>query len=166
MNKTTYEEYLDKNSEIRVFSVAVFEKLSDGTRFVVTNTHPAPTGQAENYARNFADLLKIADVELEKYKDLPVIMTGDFNTKEQAEMYRTFMNTAGVKDAKYEADTLVRDYCTYSGWQKAPKSGNANCIDHIFVNSKTDVKLFNVVIDHDVPNTSDHIPIYADIALK
>ena len=81
-------------------------------------------------------------------------------------MYKTFMDTAGVKDAKYEADTLVRDYCTYSGWQKAPKAGNASCIDHIFVNDKTDVKLFNVVIDHDVPNTSDHIPIYADIALK
>lgn len=163
------EEYvldLDKNSDIRVFSVAVFEKLSDGKRFVVTNTHPAPTGQAENYARNFADLLKLADVELEKYKDLPVIMTGDFNTKEQSAMYKTFMDTAGVKDAKYEADVLVRDYCTYSGWQKAPKAGNASCIDHIFVNDKTDVKLFNVVIDHDVPNTSDHIPIYADIALK
>ena len=163
------EEYvldLDKNSDIRVFSVAVFEKLSDGKRFVVTNTHPAPTGQAANYERNFADLMRIADAELEKYKDLPVIMTGDFNTKEQSAMYKTFMNTAGVKDAKYEADVLVRDYCTYSGWQKAPIKGNASCIDHIFVNDRTDVKLFNVVIDHDVPNTSDHIPIYADITLK
>jgi endonuclease/exonuclease/phosphatase family metal-dependent hydrolase len=93
-------------------------------------------------------------------------MTGDFNTKEQAAMYKTFMDTAGVKDAKYEADVLVRNYCTYSGWQKAPIKGNASCIDHIFVNDKTDVKLFNVVIDHDVANTSDHIPIYADVALN
>lgn len=157
---------LDKNSDIRVFSVAVFEKLSDGKRFVVTNTHPAPTGQAENYARNFADLMRIAADELAKYKDLPVIMTGDFNTKEQSSMYTSFMSAAGVKDAKYEADVLVRNYCTYSGWQKAPIKGNASCIDHIFVNGNTDVKLFNVVIDHDVANTSDHIPIYADIALK
>lgn len=163
------EEYvvdLDKNSEIRVFSVAVFEKLSDGKRFVVTNTHPAPTGQAENYERNFGDLLTIAKAELEKYKDLPVIMTGDFNTKEQSQMYTKFMTTVGVKDAKYEADKLVREYSTYSGWQKDPKPGKASCIDHIFVNAKTDVKLFNVVIDHDVKNTSDHIPIYADITLK
>ena len=163
------EEYvidLDKNSDIRVFSVAVFEKLSDGKRFVVTNTHPAPTGQAENYARNFADLMRIAADELAKHKDLPVIMTGDFNTKEQSAMYTNFMSAAGVKDAKYEADVLVRNYCTYSGWQKAPIKGNASCIDHIFVNDKTDVKLFNVVIDHDVANTSDHIPIYADIALN
>jgi endonuclease/exonuclease/phosphatase family metal-dependent hydrolase len=29
-----------------------------------------------------------------------------------------------------------------------------------------EVKLFNVVIDHNVRNTSDHIPIYADIALN
>lgn len=164
------EEYvldLDKNSEIRVFSVAVFEKLSDGKRFVVTNTHPAPTGQAENYKRNFADMMRISAEQMEKYKDLPVIQTGDFNTKEQASMYKTYLDTTGLKDAKYEADVLVRDYCTFSGWPNvAPKKGNANCIDHIFVNGKTDVKLFNVVIDHDVRNTSDHIPIYADIALN
>jgi len=158
---------LDKNSDIRVFSVAVFEKLSDGSRFVVTNTHPAPTSQAANYQRNFADLLTLADGELEKYKDLPVIMTGDFNTKEQAPMYKTFMETAGVKDAKYAAEVLVRDFCTFSGWPNAaPKAGNANCIDHIFVNDKVGVKLFNVVIDHDVEATSDHIPIYADLDLQ
>ena len=81
-------------------------------------------------------------------------------------MYKTYLATTNLKDAKYEADVLVRDYCTFSGWQTAPKPGNANCIDHIFVNSNVDVKLFNVVIDHDVQNTSDHIPIYADIALN
>ena len=157
---------LDKNSEIRVFAVAIFEKLSDGKRFIVTNTHPAPTGQAENYARNFADMMRISTEQMEKYKDIPVIQTGDFNTKEQSAMYKTYMESTNLKDAKYEADVLVRDYCTYSGFGNAPKPGNANCIDHIFVNSKVDVKLFNVVIDHDVAHTSDHIPIYADIALK
>ena len=82
-------------------------------------------------------------------------------------MYKQFMDTVGVKDAKYEADVLVRDYCTFSGWPNvAPKSGNANCIDHIFVNSHTDVKLYNIVIDHDVELASDHIPVYADIDLK
>ena len=148
-------------------SVAVFEKLSDGKRFIVTNTHPAPTGQAANYERNFADLMRIAGAELEKYKDLPVIMTGDFNTKEQASMYTEFMKTVGVKDAKYDAEVLVRDYCTFSGWPDvAPKKGNASCIDHIFINANADAKLFNVVIDHNVEDTSDHIPIYADIDLK
>jgi endonuclease/exonuclease/phosphatase family metal-dependent hydrolase len=157
---------LDKNSDIRVFAVAIFEKLSDGKRFIVTNTHPAPTGQAENYARNFADMMRISTEQMEKYKDIPVIQTGDFNTKEQSAMYKTYMESTNLKDAKYEADVLVRDYCTYSGFGNAPKPGNASCIDHIFVNSKVDVKLFNVVIDHDVAHTSDHIPIYADIALK
>ena len=163
------EEYvidLDTNSDIRVFSVAIFETLSDGKRFVVTNTHPAPPGQAENYARHFADLMRIAPEQMEKYKDIPVIQTGDFNTEEQSPIYKQYLEATNLKDAKYEADVLVRDYCTYSGWQEAPKPGNSYCIDHIFVNDKTDVKLFNVVIDHDVPNTSDHIPIYADITLK
>ena len=163
------EEYvidLDTNSDIRVFSVAIFETLSDGKRFVVTNTHPAPPGQVENYARHFENLMRIAPEQMEKYKDLPVIQTGDFNTEEQALIYKQYLEATNLKDAKYEADVLVRDYCTYSGWQEAPKPGNSYCIDHIFVNDKTDVKLFNVVIDHDVANTSDHIPIYADITLK
>lgn len=163
------EEYvidLDQNSDIRVLSVAIFEKLSDGKRFVVTNNHPAPTGQAENYERNFADLIRLSTDLMGKYKDLPVIQTGDFNTKEQSDMYQKYMDQTGLKDAKYVADVLVRSYNTFCGLNKDPKKGNSNCIDHIFVNDKTSVKLFNVVIEHDVSKTSDHIPIYADIELK
>lgn len=42
------DEYLldlEPNSDIRVFSIGVFEKLSDGKQFVVTNTHPAPSSR-------------------------------------------------------------------------------------------------------------------------
>ncbi len=159
---------LDAGSNIRVFSVAVFEKLSDGTRFVVTNTHPAPTSQAENYRRNFADMMTIAQKEMAKYADLPFIMTGDFNTGENAAMYQTLINTVKVKDAKYDAETLVRKQGTFlkGGWGGSFNNDESRCIDHIFINDKADAKLFNVVIDHDVEKTSDHIPIYADIDLK
>ena len=157
---------LETLSEIRVFAVAIFERLSDGTRFVVTNTHPAPPSQAENYERNFIDLLNTGATEIEKYKNLPFIMTGDFNTKEQASQYNHLMSYIGVKDAKYKAKTLVKDYCTFSGFNVLPKKGNSNCIDHIFVNNKMTVKKFDVIIDHSVQKASDHIPIYADITLK
>ncbi len=40
------------------------------------------------------------------------------------------------------------------------------CIDHVPVNDKADARLFNVVIDHHVDKTSDHLPIYSDIDLK
>ncbi len=156
---------LQSNSDIRVFSVAVFEKLDDGKRFVVTNTHPAPASQ--NYDEHFAQIMKIGPKEMEKYKDLPVIMTGDFNTSETIGNYKKLMDELGVKDAKYDAETLVRRYNTFMnpGWGGQVKEGDS-CIDHIFLNQNAHAKLFNIVIDHKVEKTSDHLPIYADIELK
>lgn len=153
-------------NDIRVFAVAVFEKLSDGSRFVVTNTHPASSTDVADYAQHCADILKLGAEEMQKYADLPVIMTGDFNTREQSDMYQQFLQGLNVQDAKYAADVLVREHATYAEWQQAPAPGNVDCIDHIFVNGKTDVKLFNVVIGHDVQTITDHFPIYADIDLQ
>ena len=164
------EEILDLEIQhaTRVFSVAVFETLNDGVRFVVCNTHPAPPEEEpEKYACNMADLTALTVQAINKYAALPVIITGDFNTPEQSEQYLNYMREAGVRDAKYEAETLVCGCSTYFGYQVSPDPENTDsCIDHIFVNNSVDVKLFNAVIDHDVQNASDHIPIYADIALK
>ena len=157
---------LDTNSDIRVLSVAVFERISDGYKFVVTNTHPAPPKtQAEKYMQHMNKLYDLVKAEMRKY-NMPIIMTGDFNTTEQTSYYTAFMKNVGVKDAKYEAKTLVKDYCTFSGYKTKPKEGNSYCIDHIFVNDKAEVEKFDIVIDHSVEEASDHIPIYADIILK
>ena len=157
----------DDDTFIRVLSVAVFERKSDGRRFVVTNTHPAPSKtQAAKYAAHFKVLPDLIKAQMSKYENLPFIMTGDFNTYEQDATYTKFMNATGVKDAKYKAKTLVKDYCTFSGFKVLPKPGNSKCIDHIFVNTQVGVKQFDVVTDHDVAYASDHIPIYADVILK
>jgi len=157
-----------KNSDCRLFVVCEFEKLSDGTRFVTTNFHPAPDGYVQEHATHFKRLFVLKDQALAKYKDLPIIMMGDFNTPEEHEMYPKFITNMGVKDAKYEAETLVRRYATYlkGGPFGTLEKGDMHCYDHIFVNANTKVKLFNVVIDHGVTLTSDHLPIYADISTK
>ena len=167
---TLKDEYiidLDSINYIRVLAVAVFERNSDGKKFVVTNTHPAPyTSQPENYEKHYSILPDLLKTEMNKYSGLPFIMTGDYNTTEQSSYYTDFMKNVGVKDAKYVAKTLVKDYCTFSGYKTKPKEGNSYCIDHIFVNDNVEVKQFDVIIDHSVENASDHIPIYADIFLK
>ncbi|MBR2388631.1 MAG: endonuclease/exonuclease/phosphatase family protein [Clostridia bacterium] len=157
-----------KNSDVRLFVVCEFEKLSDGTRFVTTNFHPASDGYVQEHATHFKRLFVLKDQALAKYKDLPIIMMGDFNTPEEHEMYPKFITNMGVKDAKYEAETLVRRYATYlkGGPFGTLEKGDMHCYDHIFVNANTKVKLFNVVIDHGVTLTSDHLPIYADISTK
>ena len=158
---------LDRNSDIRVLAVAVFEKLSDGSRFVVTNTHPASSTDEYDYAKHCADFIRLGGEELQKYADLPVFMTGDFNTDEQDDMYQQFLQGLNVRDAKYEADVLVRNCSTYFGWPSVIDTTVNDCaIDHIFVNGHADVKLFSAVISHEVETITDHLPIYADIAFQ
>ena len=158
---------LDIRDAARVFSVAVFERLSDGVRFVVTNTHPAPRDEPDKYERNMADITAIAAGVRERYPGLPVIMAGDFNTPDQSDKYLDLMDKAEVRDAKYASMVLVRDYSTFFGYQATPDPGITDyCVDHIFVSPEVDVMLFNAVIGHNVQNASDHIPIYADIRLK
>ena len=158
---------LDFRDAARVFSVAVFERLNDGAQFVVTNAHPAPRDTPEKYARNMADLTAFAADTVKKYEGLPVILAGDFNTPDQTELYLDFMNAAGVQDAKYQAEVRVRDCSTFFGYPAVPDTESMDlCVDHLFVNGQVDVKLYDAVIDHVVENASDHIPIYADVALR
>ena len=159
---------ITKNSNVRLFVVCEFERLSDGSHFVVTNFHPAPSGSVQEYETHFKRLYAVKDQALAKYKDLPIIMMGDFNTGEDYDMYPKFMSNLGVKDAKYEAETLVRRYGTYlkGGPYGTLQKGDVDCVDHIFVNGNLKVNLFNVVIDHGVTLTSDHLPIYADITFN
>lgn len=58
---------------------------------------------------------------MKKYEGLPFFMTGDYNTHECVEMYQTFMDTLGVKNAKYEADVMVR---LAAGGGIGPHAGN------------------------------------------
>ena len=151
----------------RVVAVGVFETIADGTRFVVTNVHTAPSNAPEEYAAHFATLIDYCEEDMAKHAGLPYIMVGDYNTDEAFEMYQNFMTATNVKDAKYEADVLVRDHATYIGWgDEELTPGRDYCVDHIFVNDMMDVKLYNVVVDLDAKTTADHLPIYADIDLK
>ena len=166
------EEYLidlDKHSDCRVFAVTVFEKLSDGSRFVVTNTHPAPWDEPENYARNWATMTEIAAEQLAKFADLPMIMVGDYNTYEQMAEFPALLETLGVKNAKTEAETMAQNVSTYIGWQGKMadyERPTPYVLDHILINDNVAVKLYDVVVDHEADQASDHLPIYADIDLK
>ena len=162
--------YSDGVNDIRIVSIAVFETIAEGKRFVMTNTHPAP--HAGTYEKHIDELIRIKTEELAKYAGLPIIMTGDFNTRENSSQYTKIMESLGVMDAKYDAEELVRNIRTYTPLPSGEAIHGSivecggNSIDHIFINDKVDSKLFNVVIDHNVTNISDHLPIYADLILK
>jgi endonuclease/exonuclease/phosphatase family metal-dependent hydrolase len=152
------------DSEIRVVSVAVFERLESGEQFVVMNTHPAPQEQA-SYGDHMKKIAEIECAEMEKYKDMPVFLVGDFNTRENQQEYADFTAALGVKNVKYEADQLLHDYAG-NGFKAPVENNGSRCIDHIFINENIDAKLYSAVIHDGIERGSDHIPIYADVALK
>ena len=163
------EEYildLDVRDAARVFSVAVFERLSDGRRFAIANTHPAPRDEGEKYIRHMAGLTDYAAALTEKYAGLPIIVAGDFNTPEDSELYLEFMEKTGLRDAKYEAGQMLLGCSTYFGYPAVPDTESTDlCVDHLFV-SGVDVLLFSAVAGLGVENASDHLPIYADVAFR
>ena len=153
---------LEKNSARRVIAVAVFEKIADGKRFVVANAHPAPPSQSELYNENFEELTKHTTSELKKYTDIPFIILGDFNSIEIMPKFSEFIKQTGLKNTRKAAKKVVNDYGTYSEIYADPPKSNFMSIDHILSNGNAPVEEFSVVIDHDVKNASDHLPIYAD----
>lgn len=154
---------IDPKSDIRVVSVAVFETLASGERFVLINTHPAPQSQ-KPYAEHMKAIMDIESAEMEKYKDLPILLTGDFNTYENQAEYVTLKDTLKVENVKDKAEQILNNYVT--NWFKKPVECKGTCcIDHIFVNENVDVKLYSAVIHDGIELGSDHIPIYADVSL-
>jgi endonuclease/exonuclease/phosphatase family metal-dependent hydrolase len=154
---------IDPKSDIRVVSVAVFETLASGERFVLINTHPAPQNQ-KPYAEHMKAIMEIESAEMEKYKDLPILLTGDFNTYENQAEYVTLKDTLKVENVKDKAGQILNNYVT--NWFKKPVECKGTCcIDHIFVNENVDVKLYSAVIHDGIELGSDHIPIYADVSL-
>ena len=61
----------------------------------------------------------------------------------------------------------ARNCSTYFGYPaEIDTEYHRLCIDHIFVNDKFDVMLFDIIIDGEVQKASDLVPFYAVIALK
>ena len=155
---------LVEKSDHRVISVGVFEMLNDGKRFVVMNTHPVPNSY-EEYPAQMAQIAELEKAEAEKYPDLPIFLTGDFNTNNTMKEYAAFVEALSVTNARDSAESILNHNVTYAGFKMPAVCSGGRCIDHIFHNDKAKVKLFNTVIEDGMHFGSDHMPIYADVAL-
>lgn len=139
----------------RIFSYAVLECKSDGTRFMHVNTHFDHKSD-EARQQQAGALLRF----LEDYATMPIICTGDFNTPYNGAIHTTL--TAGrledtsdlVKGAKHEA--------TFHSYGKA-----SSMIDFCFVSEDkiipTHYEVCNDKVDGDF--ASDHHPVYIEYQL-
>lgn len=158
----TYSVY--NSWRLRVVNFGLFEMISTGKQFGVTNTHfnanhnnrdhtPERTTQATEF------VAKIKEYQT-KYK-CPIIMTGDFNSKDETVPYGVIVKDGTIKEAKLTAKVKGKICLTYHGLGSSPASGTSS-IDHIFHTTDITPMYYTTLVDSVLDITSDHNPIFAD----
>jgi endonuclease/exonuclease/phosphatase family metal-dependent hydrolase len=150
-----------KSWDAAITRVASWAKLRDKkTRkdFLSINTHFDHIGKEAR--RNSAGLLKKKANELGK--DLPVIITGDFNCLRSDPPYSTIMNPEGIKLIDPLPGEPVGTSCGF-------KVNGIECraIDYLFYTEHWTASDYKVITDNDGKYyPSDHLPVMATFTLK
>lgn len=146
----------------RVFTTARFFDRDTKKEFVMVNTHFDHIGKVAR--ENSSKLIK---TYLEGLKDggsqLPVIVSGDFNSEPTEEAYLTMVNPQDkflLFDSK-PAASIAGTFCGF-------KVGGITCktIDFIFHTKEWVARNYQVVTDNDgTYYPSDHLPVVVDFDL-
>ena len=151
----------------------LFEDKDDGKRLAVVSTHFWWQSRGEeDFAQrveNAKQLKGVCDRIIEKYGDIPVIVSGDFNSGTiglQGPSGYDAMVSGGFTDARFVAEKTtdcytVHDYpiLTESGVYIAGGEPHKT-IDYVFTyGKKPGVAEFSVLADDRARTSSDHCPI-------
>lgn len=138
----------------RICTWGVFEDRESKKRFIFMNTHFDHVGVEAR--RESAKLILAKAKELAK--DLPLILTGDFNIDEQNEAYFTLAKSGVVKDAYGLAKIVYEPNSSFNGWGKGLKPKGR--IDHIFITKPFTVHKYGILTDTYLGKfPSDHFPV-------
>lgn len=126
---------------------------ASGKEFALMNTHLDHIGKV---AREQSIRLLMQRMAELVGADTPVVMTGDFNSTTDQEIYSPLK--ASMQDAR-EVATRSDRRSTFNGWGRG-----SGVIDHIFVRGAK-VDRFEVLCDknYGAPYISDHYPVAAEI---
>lgn len=144
----------------RVCTWAELEEKETGKRYVHMNAHMDHMGSKarENGAKLIAE--KAAAFEI------PVVLTGDFNTEEGTDAYSTIVS-AGFMDTKYVAKETMSVGTYHNFGMKNVEKKSASPIDFIFVSyAKASVESYKVLVGKvDGAYSSDHYPVVSKMKL-
>ena len=153
------------NTKLRLAAWGVFEDKATGKGFIVVNTHWDLTKNGEYRTVHSNEMAEVVN-ELKAKYNLPVITTGDYNTKESEAQYVNYVHKAQLSEAKHTAKVINRNCKTTHTLGTAVSTAKADSIDHIFGTSDVEFLFFNILVDKLIIDASDHCPLYADIKLK
>lgn len=139
----------------RIYTYALLERKSDGKCIMVINTH---LDHVSEEARNAQ--IKVLLAFVEKYREYPIVLTGDFNSNTSSSVYST-VTKSFLKDS---ADVAM--HATRAATFTSFGTKNAT-IDFVFVSpelmSVTEYSVCNEMIDGEYP--SDHHPVLIKYSL-
>ena len=169
--------FTDRYTNSKTYSVAVLREQASGKLFALLNVHfaiiigryPKEIGtdaEVGNQWRigNAKQVLGIAKSLKEKYGNIPLFLTGDFNSTSQHEPYRVLGRMFT------DALTMAYEFCsvptgTFHPVGKAPDPQGLP-LDYIFVTQdNTDVVTCEILNDEDMINSTDHCAVVADLMI-
>ena len=143
----------------RVVTYAILKDKASGFVYAHFNTHLDNVGEVAKSESVPLLASRIAEIA----PDIPVVLTGDFNSREGSEIYQKLLS-CGLKDTKHLAEKYD-DCATYHDYN--PFVFNTKPIDYIFVNGYcSSVK--SSIVDSDMIDLvypSDHFPIIVELTL-
>lgn len=142
----------------RICTWGIFQDKKNGKKFIFMNTHFDHIGVE---ARKESAKLILQKAK-EFAKDLPLILTGDFNVDEHNEAYFTLANSNVVKDTYDLASFRYEPNSSFNNWGKSiAPSGR---IDHIFITKPFTVSKWAILTDTYLGKfPSDHFPVLAQL---
>ena len=142
----------------RVATWARLEDLRTKRVFLIINTHFDHIGKESR--KHAAALLKERAAVLGK--DLPVVITGDFNFKREAPPYEVMMDPSGIRLIDTAPGNAPGTACGFE-----VNARPCSAIDYIYHTPHWTAKNYQVVQDNDGKYyPSDHLPVTAELSLK
>ncbi|MGB9745950.1 MAG: endonuclease/exonuclease/phosphatase family protein [Bacteroidales bacterium] len=145
----------------RMVTWGIFKDRETGKKFAAFNTHFDHKGKLARL--NSALLLKERTGQIAG--NLPVILTGDFNTTEGSEPIQALLEGGKLKDTRRSAALVYGPEWTFHGFGKVPLPERER-IDFIFVSSAIKVNVCASLAEVcDTIYLSDHNPVLAKVVL-
>ena len=155
-NTPTVVSKFSESEYIRIFSYALLERIDDGQRILVVNTHIEYTNDAIRIKQ-----LGVLYNFLKSYGDYPIILTGDLNTTPGSATYNNIIANGFVDSAKSAATR--KEAATFTNY-----GADNRVLDYVFTSasdfSVSYYKVCNEKINGSFP--SDHHPVFIRYTLK
>ncbi|MBL1410638.1 endonuclease/exonuclease/phosphatase family protein [Sphingobacterium faecale] len=138
----------------RICTWGIFQDKKNGKKFIFMNTHFDHIGKVARRESAKQILAKAKEFA----RDLPLILTGDFNVDEKDDAYLTLAESGLVQDAYTLAKLKYAPNSTFNGWGKSLRASGR--IDHIFITKPFKVLKYGILTDTYMNKfPSDHFPI-------